>query len=139
VIVWAAFTHEIRMISEALSRIGSCVTFFGETSQDERLENVHSFQDGSTRFFVANPRAGGFGLNLQNCHIQYFYSRDLQPAANWQAEARSHRNGQKHACVYKTLVARGTVDERVEDLLNKNTDLRMAVRDMTIQDIVSII
>lgn len=127
-IVWCAFHGEIELISKALSHFGRVVTFDGSTEIDERTQAKIDFQCGEARFFVANMKAGSFGLNLQNCHVQYFYSRDLSPAANWQAEDRSHRPGQKYPCVYKSLVCEGTVDERVTDLILQSADLLEIIR-----------
>lgn len=137
-IIWAAFTHEIELISRALSKVAPTVTFYGEVSQDNREENVRAFQVGSARFFVANPSSAGFGLNLQNAHIQYVYSRHLSPAVNWQAEDRTHRVGQKNVCIYKTIVARGTVDEAIEEMLAAKTDLREAFRSMNNEAILKL-
>ena len=106
VIVWAAFTHEILLLVENLSKIGPTVAFYGDIKQEQRDANVRSFQKGDARFFVGNPQSAGFGLNLQVCHLQYVYSRHLSPAVNWQAEDRTDRMGQEHQCIYKSLVAK---------------------------------
>ena len=138
-IVWCAFRGEVDLVSKALSKYGEVVTFDGSTDIDERDESKLAFQEGRKRFFVANMKAGAYGLNLQNCHLQYFYSRDLSPQANWQAEDRSHRPGQKSPCVYKALVCSGTVDERVEELISKSADLRDMLRDMSVPDMISMV
>jgi len=122
-IVWCAFRGEVQLVAEALSKLGRVVTFDGSTEIDERSVAKTDFQSGYARFFVANMKAGAFGLNLQNCHLQYFYSRDTSPQANWQAEDRSHRPGQKSVCVYKSLVVAGSVDERINDLISQSSDL----------------
>jgi len=137
-IVWASFTHEIELLRDTLDKYGGAVAFYGDVDQEHRAENVHLFQDGKARFFVANPQSAGFGLNLQNCSLQYFYSRHLSPAVNWQAEDRSHRAGQTSTCVYKPLVARNTVDERIEELLAGKTDLREAFRTMDAEELLKL-
>lgn len=129
-IIWAAFTHEILLLARELEKHGGVVLFYGGVDQEQREENIRIFQAGKARFFVANPGSAAFGLNLQNAHLQYVYSRHLSPAVNWQAEDRTHRAGQRSVCVYKTLVARGTVDEGIEVMLAKKTDLREAFRSM---------
>ena len=128
VIVWAAFKAEIHMIAEALRPYGSVVTFDGSTEIEERDAAKLAFQRGEVRFFVANMKTGAYGLNLQNCHIQYVYSRDTSPIVNWQSEDRSHRPGQKFPCVYKSLVVAGTVDERIEELIAQSTDLKSIIQ-----------
>jgi len=138
-IVWCAFCGEVKMVSEALKAYGEVVTFDGSTEIEERDQAKLDFQEGRKRFFVANMKAGAYGLNLQNCHLQYFYSRDLSPQANWQAEDRSHRPGQKSPCVYKSLVCAGTVDERVEELIAQSADLRDLLRSMDVPTMVSMV
>jgi len=135
-IVWCAFRGEVKLVADALSKLGTVVTFDGSTDIDDRSLARVSFQNGEARFFVANMKAGAYGLNLQNCHLQYFYSRDTSPQANWQAEDRSHRPGQKSTCVYKSLIARNTVDERILELIDASSDLRDIVRGMSAEDIV---
>jgi len=135
-IIWCAFRGEIQLVSSALASLGTVVTFDGSTDVDERSGAKVAFQSGEARFFVSNMKAGAYGLNLQNCHLQYFYSRDTSPQANWQAEDRSHRPGQKHSCVYKSLVVKGTVDERILELIEQSADLRDIVRGMSAEDIV---
>lgn len=122
-IIWCAFRGEVELVAKALYPYGNVVTFDGSTHIDDRSASKVFFQQGDARFFVANMKAGAFGLNLQNCHLQYFYSRDTSPQANWQAEDRSHRPGQKHPCVYKSLVVAGSVDERIEQLIGQSADL----------------
>jgi SNF2 family DNA or RNA helicase len=135
-IVWCAFRGEVKLVSDALSKLGEVVTFDGSTDIDDRSEARVRFQKGQARFFVSNMKAGAYGLNLQNCHLQYFYSRDTSPQANWQAEDRSHRPGQRSVCVYKSLLVRNSVDERVLELIEKSEDLRDIVRGMSTEDIV---
>ena len=137
-IFWAAFTHEILMLEKALSELGTTTVFYGDNVKT-RDEGMRAFQEGKIRFFIGNPAAGAFGLNLQNCHLQYNYSRVLSPEKNWQAEARTDRPGQRHVCVYKSLVARNTVDERIEELLAQKTDIRTKIQDMKIEDIINLV
>lgn len=138
-IIWCAFTHEIELVSKALSKIANTATFYGEGSQDARNSNMRLFQEGAVRFLVGNPAAGAYGLNLQNCHLQYNYSRVLSPSQSWQAEDRIHRPGQQLPCVYKTIIAQGTVDERIESLLAQKTDIRTRFQDMSIADMYDLV
>ena len=138
-IIWAAFTHEIDMLVRSLAEIAPTVAFHGDVPQERRDANKRAFQEGKARFIVMNPQAAAYGLNFQNCHVQYTYSRVLSPAQVWQAESRTHRSGQVEACVYKVLVARGTVDERIEALLAQKTDIRERFQTMTIEDIFNLV
>jgi len=138
-IITAAFTHEIKMLVRELSKLAPTVAFFGDNVV-ERDIGKRLFMEGKVRFMVLNPQAGAFGLNLQDhCHLQYSYSRVLSPSQNWQMEDRIHRPGQKEVCVYKTLITKGTVDERIEELLAAKTDIRAKFQDMTIEDIFNLV
>ena len=138
-IIWCAFRGEVQMIAKALERLGTVSTFDGSTDIDDRSQARVDFQSGKARFFVANMKAGSFGLNLQNCALQYFYSRDTSPQVNWQAEDRSHRPGQKKTCVYKSLIVKDTVDERILQLIEESADLRDLLRGMGASDILNMI
>lgn len=138
-IIWASFTHEIKMIVDHLSEIAPTVAFYGEEPQELRDRNKKMFQSGEAQFIVINPQCGAFGLNLQNAHIQYFYSRSLRPADNWQAEDRTHRSGQKDTCIYKSIIAIDTVDERIDELLKNRTDIREQLQSMKVQDFIKLV
>jgi SNF2 family DNA or RNA helicase len=138
-IIWCAFRGEVQMIMKALERLGTAVTFDGSTSIEQRNKDKLAFQSGQARFFVGNMKAGSFGLNLQNCALQYFYSRDTSPQVNWQAEDRSHRPGQTRTCVYKSLIVKDTVDERILQLIEESADLRDLLRGMGAADILNMI
>ena len=45
------------------------------------------------------------------------------------AQARIHRIGQRHLCTYIGLVARGTIDERIQESLDKKHDLSAGICD----------
>lgn len=126
-IIWAVFTHEVEMIARELAKIGETVTFHGATSEEDRVSAVERFNKGTARFFVANPAAGSRGLNLQaDCSLMYYYSLPAG-AEHWlQSQDRIHRIGQTRTCVYRILMARGTVDHRVWELLNQKVDIAQA-------------
>lgn len=122
-IIWAAHVEEVKAIKRALG--DEAVLYYGEMNMAEREAAIEAFR-GPVRFFVGTPQCAGYGLNLQHCHIMYYYSRPTSPTDNWQSAARTHRAGQTHPCVYKPLVMRGTVDERIESLLEQKTDVLSA-------------
>jgi SNF2 family DNA or RNA helicase len=138
-IIWAVYQHEVDIIAHRLLELGTVGKYNGEVKQEDRDRIKAEFQEGKIRFLVANPTVGSFGLNLQNCHIQYDYSLDPSPGKNVQKEDRIHRPGQTFECVYKTLVARGTVDERLAQLIERGVDILEGFASMTIKDFISLI
>lgn len=117
VIVWAPFRHSISMLADLLGeRFGSHsrVTYFGDTTSDDRVDAVHRFQDDpECRFFVGNPQTAGYGLTLTAASLVVYYANSHRLADRLQSEDRAHRIGQRSAVTYVDLVAPGTVDEKI--------------------------
>ena len=125
-IIWAVFRHEVEYIYNELLKIGPAVYFMGNMGDDVRADAVHKFQSGEARFFVANPYACGFGINLQNAYMMYYYSMPTSLEILLQSQDRIHRVGQRNDCVYKYLLAKNTIDNRVMDLNSFKEQLRQA-------------
>lgn len=142
-IIWCSFTHEIRMLQKELSQYGKCVTYTGEDSQEERVGNFSQFVTGGARFFLGNAKTAGFGLNLQNCPLQYFYSLPTSAEEFMQALDRSHRIGSTSNVVYRFLLGRrnGTpsIDWRIKALLEQSVDLLQAFQTRELRELVTFI
>jgi non-specific serine/threonine protein kinase len=90
----------------------------GGTPVRRRTELVEAFQrhDGPP-FLVASVKAGGTGLNLTAASHVVHFDRWWNPAVENQATDRAHRLGQHRAVVVHTLICRGTLEERIDALL----------------------
>jgi SNF2 family DNA or RNA helicase len=99
----------------------STVCIFGEVSVEDRRQAVKRIQeDPDTRFLVANPTTGGFGLTLTACNTVIYYSNNYNLEVRMQSEDRAHRLGQKGSVVYVDIVAKNTLDEAImKSLINK--------------------
>lgn len=113
IIVWAHFVPELKYLYEQLKRDYKCCLYYGGTSDYERSKIIKDFQRGEYDIFIGNTQTAGFGLNLQNATLQYFFSNDFNTENRLQGEDRSHRIGVKSVCVYKDIIIKGTVDEKV--------------------------
>lgn len=100
-------------------KCGSKVAYItGDVSALEKSRAIKDFQSGEVQFILATIRAGGVGLNLQNCNVVMFLDRDWSPGKNQQAEDRVHRSGQTAPKVHIIdFVARRTVDQRKRNKL----------------------
>jgi hypothetical protein len=148
-IIWASFRHEITAICEAIEKefgLGSAARYDGDTANPEGEKK--RFLDGKARFFVANPRKGGQGLNLQyNTSVQYWYSFPVELEQWLQARGRTPRAGQVEKCVYRLLVsrfpgegrARDTVDARILSILQSGEDILSRFQSGGIQDIEKLV
>ena len=59
VIIWSRFRYDIKAIVATLAKVhgpGSVVSYFGDTTDDERQDAITSFQHGDARFFVVTHR-----------------------------------------------------------------------------------
>ena len=104
-IIWATYTHDIQQIADALrDRFGpeSVATYYGATPQDERQEIVETFQqkDSPLRFFVGQPKTGGYGITLTEANTVIYYSNSYDLEIRLQSEDRAHRIGQKNKVTY---------------------------------------
>jgi hypothetical protein len=84
-------------------------------------------QEDTVRVFLGNIIAGGVGLNLTAATQVVFNDLDWVPANHWQAEDRAYRIGQTRTVNVTYLVARGTVDDFVQSVLEAKAALVNAV------------
>jgi SNF2 family DNA or RNA helicase len=127
-IIWASYTHDIQQIANALrDRFGpeSVATYYGATPQEERQEIVTRFQDKAAplRFFVGQPRTGGYGITLTAANTVIYYSNSYDLEIRLQSEDRAHRIGQKGSVTYIDLVSPGTIDEKILQALRDKISL----------------
>ena len=126
VIIWSRFRYDIKNIKKALEKTygkGTVVTFYGDTSEKDRQIAEQSLNNGSARFFVANPQTAGRGLTLNKASNVIYYANDFNLESRIQSEARCHRIGQKKTVLYVDLVAKGTVDEHIVKTLKSKNEL----------------
>jgi SNF2 family DNA or RNA helicase len=96
----------------------------GQTTLPKRREMVEAFQrDGGPPFFVLSLKAGGTGLNLTNASQVIHFDRWWNPAVENQATDRAFRIGQKRNVLVHKFVCRGTIEERVDRLIEEKTEL----------------
>lgn len=96
----------------------------GGTPVARRRELVASFQrDDGPPFFVLSLKAGGTGLNLtQASHVIHF-DRWWNPAVENQATDRAFRIGQKKNVLVHPFICRGTVEDKIDALLEEKRAL----------------
>ena len=102
----------------------------GSVPVKERKELVARFQDeAGPPFFVLSLKAGGTGLNLTAASHVIHFDRWWNPAVENQATDRAFRIGQKKNVLVHKFVCRGTVEERIDALLESKRGLADAVVD----------
>jgi SNF2 family DNA or RNA helicase len=128
IIIWANFRYDIEAIKLALQKaygMNAVATYFGDTTTTEREEIVNRFQDEDSelRFFVGQPRTGGYGLTLTAANTMIYYSNGYDLEVRLQSEARIDRYGQTRKMTYIDLIAPKTVDEKIVEALRKKINI----------------
>jgi hypothetical protein len=102
----------------------------GGVAQAERERMVVRFQDpDGPPVMVISLRAGGTGLTLTRASHVFHFDRWWNPAVEDQASDRAHRIGQQRTVVVHPMVCRGTLEERIDTLLESKSELAaLAVR-----------
>ena len=96
----------------------------GETAVGKRRGLVERFQeDESVPFFVLSLKVGGSGLNLTSASHVVHFDRWWNPAVENQATDRAFRIGQRQNVLVQKFVCRGTVEERIDDLIEAKKEL----------------
>ena len=132
VIIWAVFRHDIQTIEkEIANEYGkeTVASYYGDTKDSIRQSIVDSFMDSDSdlRFFIGNPKTGGYGLTLTCSHTVVYYSNDYSLEVRMQSEDRAHRIGQEDKVTYVDLMTEGTIDEKIVNSLNNKIDLASQV------------
>jgi superfamily II DNA or RNA helicase len=96
----------------------------GETPVRQRRALVQSFQDDeNVPFFVLSLKAGGTGLTLTAASHVVHFDRWWNPAVENQATDRAFRIGQKKNVLVHKFVCRGTVEEKIDGLIESKQAL----------------
>ncbi|HMJ60490.1 MAG TPA: DEAD/DEAH box helicase [Bryobacteraceae bacterium] len=96
----------------------------GETEVKKRKDLVRRFQeDEGVGFFVLSLKAGGSGLNLTAASHVVHFDRWWNPAVENQATDRAFRIGQTKNVLVHKFVCRGTVEEKIDQLIESKRQL----------------
>ncbi len=119
-----------KLVAHFSANLGCEAIFLhGGTPKKVRDEMVRRFQEelDGPRIFVLSVKAGGTGLNLTAASHVFHYDRWWNPAVEDQATDRAYRIGQKRAVQVHKLVCAGTVEEKIDRLLEQKRDLASKV------------
>jgi SNF2 family DNA or RNA helicase len=126
-IIWAHWRHDIDTIVESIEDKypGSVVTYYGDTSTEDRQKAIKKIQDpeSKVRFLVGTPQTGGYGITLTGASTMIYYSNGYDLEKRQQSEARIDRIGQKKPMTYIDIIAEDTVDEKIVKSLRKKVNI----------------
>ena len=129
-IIWSRFRYDVIRIEASLAQLygnDSVVSYFGDTTDEERTTAIEQFQNGDAQYFVGNPQTGGMGITLTAAQNIIYFSNSFDLAVRTQSEDRAHRIGQKNNVTYIDFICEGTIDERIVKALRNKMDIASVV------------
>ncbi|MFB6715676.1 MULTISPECIES: DEAD/DEAH box helicase [unclassified Streptomyces] len=128
VLIFTQYVTMARLLSAHLaSRAIPSQLLHGGTPVTERERMVDRFQSGEVPVFLLSLKAAGTGLNLTRAAHVIHYDRWWNPAVEEQATDRAYRIGQTQPVQVHRLIAEGTVEDRIDELLRAKRVLADAV------------
>lgn len=127
VLIWTQFVMNVLSLEQLLAEHGA-VVLYGQvpTGDDDDMSTregrIRAFHDDpETKVMIANPAAAGEGISLHRaCHDALYLDRNFNAAHYLQSLDRIHRLGLDDVePEVRIIVARETIDARVEDRLHK--------------------
>jgi SNF2 family DNA or RNA helicase len=114
------------LVDHLSARLGCRVAFLhGRVARRQRDAMVESFQDSVSEspIMVLSLKAGGTGLNLTAANHVIHFDRWWNPAVENQATDRAFRIGQRKDVQVRKLVCAGTLEDRIDQLIESKRDL----------------
>ncbi|MFD3916561.1 DEAD/DEAH box helicase [Streptomyces sp. NPDC058603] len=128
VLLFTQYVSMARLLSAHLAaRALPSQLLHGGTPVAERERMVDRFQSGEVPVFVLSLKAAGTGLNLTRAGHVIHFDRWWNPAVEEQATDRAYRIGQTQPVQVHRLIAEGTVEDRIADMLSSKRALADAV------------
>jgi SNF2 family DNA or RNA helicase len=118
VIIWTRWRRERERLFAALGEGFWVGQIYGGQSKREREIHIQEFSECNDKVchvLLAQPHAGGFGLNLQVASEEWFLSNDWSYGVRLQAEDRAHRPGQTKSVLIGDVLATGPAGQRTID------------------------
>ena len=131
VIVFAPYKHSIHIISEELKKSGyTCEVISGDVSVGKRTDIFNRFQtEPDPRVLVIQPQAASHGVTLTAANVVVYWSPVMSVETYLQANARTHRAGQRNPCTVVHLQG-SPVEKRMYAMLEAKIDIHSRVVDL---------
>lgn len=123
-LLFSQFTSMFDLIAPKLDELGiSYFTLTGETKSEQRVALANRFNEGEADVFLISLKAGGTGLNLTGADVVIHYDPWWNMSAQNQATDRAYRMGQQNKVQVYKLIAKDTIEEKIEKLQQRKLEL----------------
>ena len=117
-IIWTGFTGNVDMIAQRYAAMQPARMHGKRTIAERNMEVRHFIEDSECRILIATPGAAKEGLTLTVANHAIFFDRTFSLDDYLQAQDRIHRISQTNRCLVENIVASGTIDIWIEELLS---------------------
>jgi len=123
VLLFSQFTSLLHIIRDWMDASSLKYEYLDGSTAD-RMARVDNFNNSpDIPVFLLSLKAGGVGLNLTSADTVIIYDPWWNPAAEAQAEDRSHRIGQTKAVTCIKMIMEDSIEEKVLELQKVKADL----------------
>ncbi len=126
-LVFTQFTEIGSALEKQLRQQHKCPVYYlhGATPRKKREVMINQFQDDTTPsgIFILSLKAGGVGITLTQANHVFHFDRWWNPAVEDQATDRAFRIGQKKTVFAHKMVTLGTLEERIDKMLEDKKKL----------------
>ncbi len=133
-LVFSQYTNDTSGVAAAANFLHEFtpLSMTGDIPQYERVDIIERFKTGNEhKALILSLRVGGLGLNLQEASYVFHLDRWWNPAVERQAEDRSHRMGQTVKVNVIKYSCAGTIEERIDAILER----KQALFDQLVDDV----
>ena len=124
ILLFSQFTSILKKINVLLNKMDIDSFYLdGSTPMKKRGDLVNDFNEGEVPIFLISLKAGGTGLNLTGADIVIHFDPWWNPAVEDQASDRAHRIGQNKTVEVIKLLAKGTIEEKINLLQEKKKEM----------------
>lgn len=130
IVIMSMFTSYLNLLKPMIASLGKRVGMItGEMSNKDKNDTAQAFQQGHLDILLCNIISAGTGFTLDRGEVIIFTDKAWNPSDNEQAEDRitPTQKDRNHKHFIVSLVCEGTVDERIEQLLNRKESLTAIV------------
>ncbi|MEO1528870.1 MAG: DEAD/DEAH box helicase [Planctomycetota bacterium] len=122
-IVFSQWVKSLDKIKQALAPYGP-LEYHGKVPHKKRNTIIDQFKnDPKSHVILMSYGAGSVGLNLQFCEYVFLFDRWWNPAIEDQAINRAHRLGAAGAVTVTKMIAVGTIEQRINDVLDQKREM----------------
>jgi len=122
-IVWTSFVENITILKSRLKQYNPLI-IYGDVPVKERADAVKAFQESEkNRVMIANPAAAREGLTLTRANNAIYLDRNFNLVDYLQSQDRIHRISQTKECIIFKILAKGTIDEYIDRVIDVKKEI----------------